>query len=112
MLKKRQDTFMMTNEEILGNSTKAGNSIMNDGISRKKAQSLKEAQEKGNITLSQRAKMRQEEERQKQQSSMLDKFRDEIEEKVVVPTPKDILIHPKYSRYYFAMMIEMDHDWV
>ena len=112
MLKKRQDTFMMTNEEIVGNSTKAGNSIMNDGISRKKAQSLKEAQEKGNITLSQRAKMRQEEERQKQQSSMLDKFRDEIEEKVVVPTPKDILIHPKYSRYYFAMMIEMDHDWV
>ena len=52
MLNRRQDPVMMTNEEIAANSTKAGNSIMNDGISRKKAQSLKEAQQTGNITLS------------------------------------------------------------
>ena len=85
---------------------------MNDGIPRKKAQNLKEAQQNGFITMSQRTKMRQEEERQKVQTSMLDKFRDEIQEKVVVPTPKDILTHPKYSRFYYAMMIEIDHDRV
>ena len=52
MVNKRQDPVMMTNEEIGANSTKAGNSIKNDGISRKKTQSLKEAQQIGNITLS------------------------------------------------------------